>query len=443
MSGNPHITTVTKEDLLTLYRDNSIAALYKDKTFKEAEDAATRVKGIEEAAEAAATSVFTNFERYYEKSRGKRKGAIRRTGNKIIIRQPNGLHSAIQRIIWQEGWKSMKDSPALSKQSQKKLQSDIGKKEFKARTQILHEDKTTVGGYTLAKLYEGVMGKVVDSDFTEAQTTVLANTIGEFFGEITAHWSKDTKVEQYSLSDTLEVPLGIGPQSENPSGSEAYDWKQIRPKLEEALMQEVLSGTFGEEYVHSEGSKPLTERAKERAAHIVVEKIKKKIKGNKSVSLKIVRLTKEAKKKVSYSGKTSDNAKIKKAKSRGIVKQNYVRGAQSTGRTKQKMADSPIALMSLLNAKLPQTVADNMGSPRLENRTGRFAQSVRTTDAIKTPQGFPSIGYTYNRERYGGYESTSGSRFADVHRDPRPLIDQSIREIAASLSLGRLYTRRQ
>lgn len=103
---------------------------------------------------------------------------------------------------------------------------------------------------------------------------------------------------------------------------------------------------------------------------------------------------------------------------------------------------SPINLMSLINAKLPQTVRKNMGAPRLENQTGAFAASVRVTDASRTPQGFPSIGYTYQRQPYGVFEASSGSRFASPERDPRTLIDISIREIAAQLVTGRLYTRR-
>ena len=103
---------------------------------------------------------------------------------------------------------------------------------------------------------------------------------------------------------------------------------------------------------------------------------------------------------------------------------------------------SPITLMSLINAKLPSTVRKNMGAPRLENQTGQFASSVRMVDATVTPQGFPSLGYTYQRQPYGVFESTSGSRFASVERDPRTLIDKSIREIAAELVTMRLYTRR-
>ena len=104
--------------------------------------------------------------------------------------------------------------------------------------------------------------------------------------------------------------------------------------------------------------------------------------------------------------------------------------------------ESPINLMALINAKLPQTVRKNMGAPRLENQTGTFAASVRVTDASRTPQGFPSIGYTYQKQPYGVFEASSGSRFASPERDPRTLIDISIREIAAQLVTGRLYTRR-
>ena len=111
------------------------------------------------------------------------------------------------------------------------------------------------------------------------------------------------------------------------------------------------------------------------------------------------------------------------------------------GRIEDKQ-QSPIQLMGLLNAKLPRTVASNMGAPRLENVTGRFAASVRVTDISRTPRGFPSIGYTYQRDPYSVYEASSGTRFASTERDPRTLIDASIREIAVELMTTRLYTRR-
>jgi len=156
------------------------------------------------------------------------------------------------------------------------------------------------------------------------------------------------------------------------------------------------------------------------SAEIDPRKIKFKTKGN---------ATAQSSKK----GK-SGSLKRKKAKARGVAAGEVTQAKQTTY--------SVASLLGLFNAKISKQVLNNMEAPALENRTGRFASSVYVTDIIKTPKGFPSIGYTYDRNPYGVYESTSGSRFASPQRDPRILIDKSIREIAAQLAIGRLYTRR-
>ena len=97
-------------------------------------------------------------------------------------------------------------------------------------------------------------------------------------------------------------------------------------------------------------------------------------------------------------------------------------------------------LLPIINARLPNKVAENMSSPALNNRSGRFASSVRAINVTKTNKGFASIGYTYQKYPYQTFEP--GYAQGDPHRDPRRLIDMSIREIAAELTLGRLYTRR-
>jgi hypothetical protein len=85
-----------------------------------------------------------------------------------------------------------------------------------------------------------------------------------------------------------------------------------------------------------------------------------------------------------------------------------------------------------------------MKFPSLENRTGKFASSVRVTDISITRAGFPSIGYTYDKNPYQVFETGFGkSPWATRERDPRRIIDASIREIAANMALGRFYTRRQ
>ena len=81
-----------------------------------------------------------------------------------------------------------------------------------------------------------------------------------------------------------------------------------------------------------------------------------------------------------------------------------------------------------------------MKPPALQNRTGRFAQSVRVTDVMLTQKGYPSIGYTYRKNPYQTFEM--GHKQGSKDRDPRTLIDRSIREIAAELLVGRFFTRR-
>jgi hypothetical protein len=98
------------------------------------------------------------------------------------------------------------------------------------------------------------------------------------------------------------------------------------------------------------------------------------------------------------------------------------------------------ALKAEINARLSMTVIKNMGTPALENRTGRFARSVEVTDVIPTPKGFPSIGYTYQKGPYQTFEP--GFAQGSTQRDPRILINRSIREIAKELIVGRFYTRR-
>ena len=112
----------------------------------------------------------------------------------------------------------------------------------------------------------------------------------------------------------------------------------------------------------------------------------------------------------------------------------------STNTRRARPATSMLQMIGIINAQLPSTLQKNMMVPRLENRTGRFANSVEVTDITKTPKGYPSIGYTYQKFPYQTFEP--GFKQGSVERDPRKLIDTSIREIAAKLAIGRFYTRR-
>lgn len=207
--------------------------------------------------------------------------------------------------------------------------------------------------------------------------------------------------------------------------------KQLKEKVQRQLAK-VLEKM---DTMELKGSDSFRERKEKELLAKVVSEFRK-IDG---VEIQIDKNMSKVKKSSKTPAKRQDNSKVVHAKSRGMV----VQAARIQSNKKKKITSvSPVNLLSILNAKLPQTVAGNMGEPRLVNRTGTFAGSVKATDISQTKKGFLSIGYTYEKSPYGVFETTSGTRFASANRDPRPLIEGSIREIAQQLIGQRFYTRR-
>jgi len=104
---------------------------------------------------------------------------------------------------------------------------------------------------------------------------------------------------------------------------------------------------------------------------------------------------------------------------------------------------SPMALQNLLNTKLQREITDNMGYPALENITGKFANSVRVLKV--TQKGtLPSIQYTYDQDPYSVFETGArgDKRWSNKDRDPRVLIDATIREIAQEMMITKFTTQR-
>ena len=112
---------------------------------------------------------------------------------------------------------------------------------------------------------------------------------------------------------------------------------------------------------------------------------------------------------------------------------------QQTGSTKH-MADTshPLALKEMINAVLPDEILKNMGSPALNNRTGRFRNSAQVTNALIGPRGGVNIEYTYQRNPYETFEP--GGAMGSTGRDPRRLIGNTIREVAQEI-MGKRFIR--
>jgi hypothetical protein len=169
---------------------------------------------------------------------------------------------------------------------------------------------------------------------------------------------------------------------------------------------------------------------KEKTISFIGQKIEESVKTNKNISVSY--------KKAELSTGSVTEAKGSKKKKARMSKKRQ--GPISVRNRNKGVASSPLHLFMSLNAQLPAVLQKNMKDPRLNYRSGRFANSVRITNVDITPKGFPSVGYTYMKYPYQTFEP--GYAQGDLDRDPRRLIDSSIRELAIQFAVGRFYTRR-
>lgn len=106
-----------------------------------------------------------------------------------------------------------------------------------------------------------------------------------------------------------------------------------------------------------------------------------------------------------------------------------------------RMDKEGLLIRDLINRILPRAIEANMGSPRLNNQTGRFARSAKVDNVIVGPRGGLYIGYTYPQNPYGVFEPGHGKApWANQYRDPRHLIGMSIRQIVATNMGGQLVS---
>ena len=124
------------------------------------------------------------------------------------------------------------------------------------------------------------------------------------------------------------------------------------------------------------------------------------------------------------------------ATAKSIVKGDKSRKPQQTSkRPNIGQMGSPLQVLSLFNANLEQAIRENMVGGALHNRTGRFAESVKVINLIPTAGTSGTAQYTYMKDPYQVFEG-EGSR------DPRLLIDKTVREQAAEMALGKFTTQR-
>ncbi len=273
--------------------------------------------------------------------------------------------------------------------------------------------------------FEGKQGELINLD--KANAKKAREFLKAFKGGI--KWTVGKFEDIGNLSDTTKIEF------EAP-----YLNSNVVQKGEDIGLEAYLQGLIdnlktSDEWINFEGSDSMFTKIDKTVKNALVKQIKgrRNIKTRNLAHRKIKKSKGRSNKRSNAKAAIGTIAAIKtndKTKTRASFKKK--------GKNVRKQATAaamPLELVGLINKELPDTVRANMGDPALTNVTGRFASSVRATDVMRTPQGFPSIGYTYQRDPYGTFEQ-------DADYDPRKLIDRSMREIAAQYAIGRFYTRR-
>lgn len=154
------------------------------------------------------------------------------------------------------------------------------------------------------------------------------------------------------------------------------------------------------------------------------------------------RITKKGKKRPAKSRKAK--AKFDLAMAEGIRKLKGIQARAAIGsKTKRDDANSQKALNALrltINAKLSQSVQQNMGRPALENRSGTFASSVRL-ETLTSARGARTISGEYSYQ-YAPYETFENASRWPAGYNPKPLITKSIRELATKQMAAKFTLRK-
>jgi hypothetical protein len=198
------------------------------------------------------------------------------------------------------------------------------------------------------------------------------------------------------LTDTYTTTITF--QGRRANRIDSDDEKLIKQQFYKAFREHMLSNSS--RILTFEGCNSLFERID---ATILNKLIPQKVNG------KNFKLTAKNKNYKAVKFNSTSRVSAPKKPSKPFRLEGKQLSSKTPSRIKLKLVKQPTAsvlniqsLIAAFNSKLPKTVQHNMGSPRLNNITGRFAESAEVTDITQTQKGFPSIEYTYmtNHIRY-------------------------------------------
>lgn len=476
-----HLHTITKQDFIDLIAYNSVAILQKEALENETgSDQGEKIgnfltnnQAFYKDTEALGNFIFENYATEYNKNiKGGKKEHLKavKIGNEIVIYQSTLNDDALRKPIISLVGNNAKKYVKLKDLAKESNLTDMGR-----RTQFLHKSGT-VGLLTLDALGDALNGRTpakennsfirsdkilqseIDEAFKKAVNTATGKSISgnalkkakaagnsvitNLMEELAVEWASDELLNSYGYDKSIKFVGTIGPNTKNKPGEESADWSNIRPRIEKAIIEEFQKSPELAKFATAEASIPPIVKVSRASLHSIGKELKKKEHQTLKVELKLDKLEKGQKSSDSFVSKGKKKP-IKKSKGLGIIR-SARRTAKPRRQNNKQSNINQVDILRRLNQNLNRVVTANMKYPALESRTGRFASSVKATSVLVTPQGFPSIGYTYQKNPYQVFElGQGGKRWATRERDPRAIIDKSIRQIVADYAVGRFYTRRE
>jgi len=329
---------------------------------------------------------------------------------------------------------------------------------------VFNSDDTTIALLGFEENLHAVQSGQMESDvdmFLEAQGSQRP-VYDEIMKEIHDNWfDQQWTVNNHKFSDIknfrdkIEIAIMIGHSSKNNlmRYADADGIAEFLDVIADALLKE-LDEDATDWAERSASKKTPRQRMNESAVEATVDPIVKKLKKNKNLNVttkgikkfKKTNETTKGKKTVTKAGSARGGKRVKAKKSskaRIATASKAAAGSMrksSKGRGSQKdLSMNPIGLQQLLNKALPEELMKNMGPypRRLENRTGRFAQSAQVTQVVPMPKSV-EIRYDYLKDPYAVFEPENGNAMASTGRDPKMLIGGTIRELAQSI-MGTKY----
>jgi hypothetical protein len=243
------------------------------------------------------------------------------------------------------------------------------------------------------------------------------------------------------------MPNPVGPYDlkTRTTGGKRYvggAWSTLRSEFK-AFLWENFDFTNPQVAADIEASPTFRQQAAAAAQYAIVRELMKK--NAKRIVKKKIK-TKEPKKKKprqkTYKSPVKKNrksviiamkGKVSKAKSKGIEK-----GQGKQASTSQ--AADLTRLKKYIQGRLPAEVRRNMRRPALQNRTGRFSNSVQLL-SLTEAQNTIMAKYTYLLSPYQTFENTGKKRWPMAY-NPKPLIAKSIRNLAQGRIEQKLTVRR-